>query len=109
SGRGRKDSLTPCQSVTPVVLAHWLPRVRPGTHRQGKLWPPTAATSIARLTGAGQHVSIKIDKRADQVCSSTTSSGFLSSRHPKNVVWRSCSSAVISAKATSQTSFGSTH
>jgi hypothetical protein len=41
--------------------------------------------------------------------SSTASSGLLSSRHPRNDVWRSCSSSVHSAKATSQTNFGLTH
>jgi len=41
--------------------------------------------------------------------SRTTCSGFLSSRQPRNVAWRSCSSAVISANATSQTSLGCSH
>jgi hypothetical protein len=61
-----------------------------------------------------KHQSVKHhrDQRGKLVsfcCSKTTSSGFLSSRQPRNVVCRSCSSAVISAKATSQTSFGSIH
>jgi hypothetical protein len=36
----------------------------------------------------------------------TTSSGLLSSCHPKKVVWRNCSSSAHSANATSHTSFG---
>jgi hypothetical protein len=39
----------------------------------------------------------------------TISSGLLSSRQPRNVVWRNCSSSVHLANATSQTSFASTH
>src|ERR1700745_3614208 len=39
---------------------------------------------------------------------STTSLALLSSRQPRNVVWRNCSSSVHSANATSQTSRGAT-
>src|ERR1700693_4409213 len=42
-------------------------------------------------------------------CSKTTSFAFLSSLQPKNVVWRSWSSAVNSVYSTSQTSLGRTH
>src|ERR1700745_486842 len=74
-------------------------REEQGWQCRNGLTPPRSDHFLLRQESASNHFG----------CSRITSVGVLSSRQPKNVVWRNCSSSVHSANATSQTSLGLTH